>query len=249
MRVRGLIGMCLFVTCAMAQVQKSNVHVPASAGQASSDAVEMKADPSFHSELDNASAKIFHVEVASHQSTEVDIHAQDYVVLSLGKSSFKVVGLANSFPVEMAPGEMQVLKGGWPQRLVNTSDVPLDLVEVEAENGIDPEHPECGLTAAECRDGEFGDGFTFSTLFETRKIKLTRIDLGPGGVLPKHAHIQSHVLVALADMKLSNQDTDKDAENLQLKAGEIAWHEGPEEHTLTNTGDKDAPIIVVEFKE
>ena len=50
-------------------------------------------------------------------------------------------------------------------------------------------------------------------------------------------------------MKLSDQETGKDAENLQLKAGEVAWHEGPEEHTLTNVGEKNAPIIVVEFKE
>jgi quercetin dioxygenase-like cupin family protein len=169
--------------------------------------------------------------------------------LSLGNSAFKVKSEFNSLSLQMAAGEMQVLKGGWPQRLVNTTDAPLDLVELEVESGIDPEHPECGLTAAECRDGEFGDAFTFSTLFETHKIKLSRVDLGPAGVLSKHTHIQSHVLVALADMKLSNQETGKDAEELQLKAGDAVWHEGPEEHTLTNVGDKDAPIITVDFKE
>jgi quercetin dioxygenase-like cupin family protein len=241
-----------FITCAAAQVQKNNFHGPSSVGRVSSAPVEMKVDPCFRSELDNSRAKIFEVEVAAHQSTGLDIHRHDYVVLALDKASFKVAGMANSFPMELGPGEMQVLQGGWPERLVNESDTPLRLVELEVEGGIDPGHPRCGLAAAECTDGEFGSdnggGFTTSTLFETHKVKLSRVDLDPGATLPKHTHVDSHVLIALADMKLSDQETDKGAKELQLKAGEVVWYEGEIEHTLTNLGAENAPIITVEFK-
>ncbi|HEY1802423.1 MAG TPA: hypothetical protein VGG46_15960 [Terriglobales bacterium] len=249
---RVLVCVCFFVTLTTltsAQGRKGAASQTSSSSQVSATPVAMDADPCFHSELQNSAVRIFRVQVAANASTGLDIHGHDYIVLSLGNSAFKVKSEFNSLSLQMAAGEMQVLKGGWPQRLVNTTDAPLDLVELEVENGIDPEHPECGLTAAECRDGEFGDGFTSSTLFETPKIKLSRVDLGPGGIFPKHSHIQSHVLVALADMKLNDQETGKDAENLQLKAGDVAWREGPEEHTLTNVGDKSAPIITVEFKE
>lgn len=252
MAMRVLVGVVLFATLTTlttAQGRKGVADASGALSQAGETPVAMDADPCFHSELQNGTVKIFRVQVAARASTSPDIHQHDYIVLSLGNSAFKVKSEFNSLSLQMAAGEMQVLKGGWPQQLVNTTDAPLDLVELEVVNGIDPEHPECGLAAAECRDGEFGDGFTSSTLFETHKIKLSRVDLGPSGVLPKHTHIQSHVLVALADMKLSDQETGKDAENLQLKAGEVAWHEGPEEHTLTNSGEKDAPIITVEFKE
>lgn len=245
----GVVLIATLTTLTIAQRRKGAVATSSAAGQSGATPIAMDADPCFHPELQNGTVKIFRVQVAAHASTSPDIHQHDYIVLSLGNSAFKVKSEFNSRSVQMAAGEMQVFKGGWAERLINTSDAPLDLVELEVEGGIDPEHPECGLAAAECRDGEFGDGFTSSTLFETSKIKVGRVDLDPNGVLPKHTHIQSHVLVALADMRLSDQETGKDAENLQLKAGEVAWHEGPEEHMLTNVGDKDAPIIVVEFKE
>jgi len=238
-----------FTSPAAAQHRNGAAKAVGASSHTTATPVAMDADACFQSELQNHQVKIFRVRVAAQASTALDIHEHDYIVVSLADSAFKIKSEFNSLSVQMKAGEVQVLKGGWPQRLVNTTDAPLDLVEIEAVRGIDPEHPECGLAVAECRDGEFGEGFTFSTLFETRKIKLSRVDLSAGGVLPKHAHIESHVLIALADMKLSNQDADKDAENLQLKAGEIVWHEGPEEHTLTNAGDKDAPILVVEFKE
>jgi quercetin dioxygenase-like cupin family protein/mannose-6-phosphate isomerase-like protein (cupin superfamily) len=245
----GVVFIVTLITLTAAQTRKGAAKVSGGSSNAAATPVAMDADPCFPSELQNSNVKIFRVRVAAQASTGLDIHKHDYLVLSLGNSVFKVKSEFNSRSVQMAAGELQVFKGGWAQRLINTTDSPLDLVELEVESGIDPEHPECGLAAAECRDGEFGDGFTSSTLFETPKIKVGRVDLDPNGVLPKHTHIQSHVLVALADMKLSDQETGKDAENLQLKAGEVAWHEGPEEHTLTNVGEKNAPIIVVEFKE
>lgn len=251
MPVRILV--CIFLLCGFsaAQVKTNNFHVPPT-NRVSAMPVEMEADPDFHSELNNKNAKIFDVEIPAHESTGLDIHEHDYVVLSLGKSSFEVAGDSNSFPMEIGPGEMQVLKGGWPHRLVNKTDAPLHLVEMEVERGIDPEHPRCGLAAAECTDGEFGEddgGFTTSTLFETRTIKLNRLDLDAGATLPKHSHVDSHVLIALADMKLSDQETDKDAKTLQLNAGEVVWYEGATEHKLTNLGKENAPIITVEFKE
>ena len=252
MPARVFVCIFLLITISTAQAQKKS-RTSVFTGREGTTPVEMKDDPAFHSELENSSIKVFKVEVAPHESSSLDVHAHDYIVLSLSKSNFKIVGENRSFPLQMETGEMQVMKGGWPQRTINLADAPLQLVELEIVHEIHPEHAMCGLSAAECRDGEFGGDangdFTDSTLFETDSIKLSRIDLGPNGTLPKQNYVQSHVLVALAYMKLSDQQTDKDPRELQLKAGEVTWYEGAVELKLANLGDQNAPIITVEFKE
>jgi quercetin dioxygenase-like cupin family protein len=252
MPARILVCVCVLTAFAAAQVKKNNFNVPASVKRVGSVPVEMKADPCFHSELENSSAKIFQISVAPRQATDMDIHRHDYIVLALHEANFQIGEGSGSLPMQMGQGEMRVLQGGWPQRLVNTGDTPLQLVEVEVEHGIDPDHARCGLAAAECTDGEFGNAegaFSASTLFETKTVKLRRVDLEVGGTLPKHNHVRSHVLVALADMKLADQQEGKDAKELELKAGDAVWYDGPVEHSLTNEGQQPAPIITMEFKD
>jgi len=160
----------------------------------------------------------------------------------------------HTFSAQMEPGEMQVLRGGYPQRLVNLADTPLQVVILEPAKGIAPDKATCGLSAAECTDGEFGNDdkgnpFTDSTLFETPTVKVSRIDLGASATLPKQNFVTNHVLVALADMKLNDQPTGKDAKEVPLKAGEVFWYEGAVETQLANLGDQSAPIISIEFKD
>src|SRR5439155_17762752 len=73
---------------------------------------------------------------------------------------------------------------------------------MEVMREIHPERPVCGLGGRACSDGIFGrneDGsYSQSTLFETDTIKLARVQLGPGGLLPEHRHDRCHVLVSLA---------------------------------------------------
>src|SRR5579872_7061351 len=112
-----LICICLLVAFAAAQVKpKSSA---SSSGLGTAVGVAMKDDPAFHSELENSTVKIFRVEVAPHASSSLDNHDHDYLVFALSKSNFKVAGEMHTFAVQMESGEMQVLRGGFPQRLVN----------------------------------------------------------------------------------------------------------------------------------
>ena len=248
-----LTGICLLASFAFPQAKKSPKPA-SSSGLGTAAGVAMKDDPAFHSEVENSTAKIYRVEVAAHASSSLDNHDHDYLVFALSKSNFKVAGEMHTFSAHMDPGEMQVFRGGYPQRLVNLADTPLQLTILEAAKGITPEKAICGLSAAECTDGEFGkddkgNPFTDSTLFETPTIKVSRIDLGGNATLPKQNFVTSHVLVALADMKLNDQPTGKDAKDVPLKAGEVFWYEDAIETQITNLGDQNAPIITVEFKE
>lgn len=93
----------------------------------------------------------------------------------------------NSYPVQLGAEEVQIIKGGWSHRLTNLSDTTAKLVEIDVLSGIAPERALCGLGANSCSDRRFGKttegSYTQSTLFETPRVKLTRVELGPGGVL------------------------------------------------------------------
>jgi hypothetical protein len=250
----GLVCICLSASFAAAQVKKSPKPVTSSSDSGTVNGIAMKDDPALHSEIENTTVKIFRAEIAGRASSGFDNHDHDYLVFALSKSNFKIAGETHTFPAQMEAEEMQVLRGGYPQRLVNLADTPLQLVILEPAKGIAPDKATCGLSAAECTDGEFGNDdkgnpFTDSTLFETPTVKVSRIDLGANATLPKQNFVTSHVLVALADMKLNDQPTGKDAKEVQLKAGEVYWYQDAVETQITNLGEQNAPIITVEFKE
>src|SRR5439155_18845787 len=102
----------------MAQVPKTNLdvhHPPSRPSFASS--METKSDHCFHSVLENDRVRVFKVEVPALQSTSVNYHRHDYLVVSLGKSNFEIAGSGIRYPMQMEDGEMQVIKGGASHRI------------------------------------------------------------------------------------------------------------------------------------
>jgi len=210
--------------------------------------METKSDHCFRSVLENDRVRVFKVEVPSLQSTSVNYHRHDYLVVSLGKSNFEIAGSGIRYPMQMEVGEMQVIKGGASHR----PDSPLQLVEMEVMREIHPEGPVCGLGGRACSDGIFGrnedGGYSQSTLFETDTIKLARVQLGPGGLLPEHHHDRCHVLVSLAQTALLDAASNANSRELHLKAGDAAWYSERAVHTLKNLSTQDVQFLTVEFK-
>jgi quercetin dioxygenase-like cupin family protein len=246
------LALLLFVTAAplVAQVPKNNLDVHHPPSRPSS--METKSDPCFRSILENDRVRVFKVDVAGLQSTSLNDHRHDYVVVSLGKSNFEIAGSGIRYPMQMEEGEMQVIKGGASHRITNLSDGPLQLVEMEVMREIHPERPVCGLGGRACSDGIFGrneDGsYTESTLFETDTIKLARVQLGPRGMLPEHRHERCHVLVSLAQTALLDSASNAQSRELHLNAGDAAWYSEHIAHTLKNLTAQDVQFLTVEFK-
>src|SRR5947208_736660 len=185
---------------------------------------------------------MFKVEVPGLQSTSVNYHRHDYLVVSLGKSNFEIAGSGIRYPMQMEGGEMQVIKGGASHRITNLSDSPLQLVEMEVMREIHPERPVCGLGGRACSDGIFGrneDGsYSQSTLFETDTIKLARVQLGPRGLLPEHHHDRCHILVSLAQTALLDSASHARSRELHHNAGDAAWYSEHIAHTLNRQRSK-----------
>ena len=142
-----LVRVSLLSTCILAcltislhaQVPRNNldVHRPPNRSTLSGP-VDLKLDHCFRQVLANDRVRVFSVEVSPHQSTELDSHSHDYVILSLGKSSFQISGAGTAYPMQLDDGEMQVLKGRWPHQIANLSETPLHLVELEVLQEVPP---------------------------------------------------------------------------------------------------------------
>lgn len=194
----------------------------------------------------------YNVAVPPHGSTLVAPHEHDYLLVTLKKSDLTLSGTrGNVLQLHLGTGEMQVVNGGWAHRVENLDDTAALLVEIDVAGGIRPEHANCGLTASECSDARFGstDEGTYnrSTLFETPTVKLTRISLGPGGVLQQHGHTGPEILVPLAPVHLANENGLKPAQ-LDMEVGDVHSFPPGASHQIKNVGAEPAQFLEFERK-
>jgi mannose-6-phosphate isomerase-like protein (cupin superfamily) len=205
-------------------------------------------DACYHQMVGNQRVRVFRVQVAPHQSTLLDRHDLDYLIVSLGTNHMGVAGAASQFRLDLQDGEMQVMKGGWTHRITNLGDAPLRFIEVDVRPTIDPAHPICGLAGTACSDGRFGKtdqgSYTFSTLFETSTVKLKKVELDAGVSLPAHGVGRDSLVLALTDSDLRSAD-----KLAHLRVGDATWYAaGPTALDFANVGKSTARFLVVEMK-
>jgi hypothetical protein len=218
-------------------------------GQNRSELVETKPsrtgnDPHVRSVFEGNNIAAFQLDIGPHESTLTHPHRHDYILIAITAGQFDAVGSSNSFPFEMSEGEMQVMKGNWPHRLVSRSDSRIRLIELDVLRGIEPEHAMCGLTGPPCEAIRFGataDGsYTMTVLFETPKVKLKRIEIGPNGLAPKNA-ISGEAVAVRLDHSCAGLIEAKNVPNCGVMV-----IRSPER--LSNSGTEAAHYLVLETK-
>jgi quercetin dioxygenase-like cupin family protein len=96
--------------------------------------------------------------------------------------------------------------------------------------------------------GHVLQGGTQDVQFVKDGVRVSEIDLQPGGVIPKHHHVGPHLVVAITDVDLRSDVEGKPATLHLLKAGDIAWVDGGVTHTVTNVGKSPAKWVTLEFQ-
>jgi mannose-6-phosphate isomerase-like protein (cupin superfamily) len=213
---------------------------------------ELQADQCYRRVVKNEQVEAFRVEIPARGSTLLNHHRHDYLVVSQGPSRLTVSGGATAFALEMQDGEIQVVKGGWPHRLVNNSDAPARLIQVNVPASIGPEHPVCGLAHRRCSDGKFAKTeqgeYLYTTLFETETVKLRRFELGAGVSMPEYPTEAGCLVVALAPLRLSYDVFGKGITETSLERGDSAWLNGMCVRGATNTGKDGTQFLTLEIK-
>ena len=209
-------------------------------------------DPCYRKLSSAGQLSAYNLTVPPHGSTLIAPHAHDYLLVALKKADLKLSGTHdNAFELHLEDGGMQVVNGGWAHQVLNLDDTAAVLIEIDVESGIRPARAICGLSASECSGGRFGKSdegtYSQSTLFETPSVKLTRVLLGPGGVLQEHSHSGPEILVPLTPVHLAHDDGVR-AYQMDVGVGEVHSFAAPTSHRIKNLGSEPAQFLEFERK-
>jgi quercetin dioxygenase-like cupin family protein len=209
--------------------------------------VELTAEPHHHLALENAYIRAFKVEVAPHEQTLMHRHRHDYLFVTLGATQVEndVAGKPPA-TLRLQDGETRFTPGDFAHIAKNLSDsafrnVTIELLQDEQAHRSAPPKwdEERGLRVLNAGTQEI--------LFVKDGVRISDIELQPGGVVPKHHHAGPHLVVAVSDLDLRSDVEGKGPTAAKLKSGDIAWVKGAFTHTLTNVGQQPAKFVTLEF--
>ncbi len=210
--------------------------------------VEITAEPSHHLALENEPVRAFQVEVAPHAATLMHRHRHDYFVVTLGPSEISNE-VAGKPPVtlKLQDGEVRFTAGNFAHIARNLADTPFRNVTIELlqdEKARQSPPPKWD----EERALHVLEGGTQDIMFVKDGVRVSEIELQPGGMIPSHHHAGPHLLVAVSDLEMRSDVEGKGASTAQLKAGDVKWLLGGYTHTLTNVGKQKAKFVTLEFQ-
>jgi quercetin dioxygenase-like cupin family protein len=208
--------------------------------------VEITSEPHHHPALENAYVRVFKVEVAPHEATLMHRHRHDYFFVTLGASEVEN-DVEGKPPVtlKLQDAETHFTPGNFAHIAKNLSDQPFRNVTIELLQ--DEKSRQSPAKWDEDRGLRVLQGGTQDIQFVKDGVRVSEIDLQPGGMIPKHHHVGPHLVVAITDLDLRSDVEGKPAAIRQLKAGDVAWVEGGLTHTITNVGKQPAKVVTLEF--
>jgi len=221
------------------------------AAQATAPEVEITAEPHHHLALENKSVRIFNFEVPSHTDTLMHWHRHDYIYVTLGDA--EIVNAVKDKPpvtVKFRDGETGFSAATFAHIARNLGDQPFRNVTIELLE--DETLRNSSAHWDEDRALDILEGGTKQILFVKDGIRVTEFELQPGGVVPKHDYTGPHLLVAISDLDLRENEIHSKAGGQasmpgHFKSGDSKWLATGYSHTLTNTSPKPAKFVTLEF--
>ena len=174
-------------------------------------------------------------------------HRHDYLFITLGAAhvSNQIKG-RDPIELNFVDGDTRFVSTNFAHVAQNLSDKPFRNVTIELlkdeqtrKNPPPKWDEERGLNVF--------NGGTQHILFVQDGVRVSEIDLQPGGTIPTHHHEGPHLLVAVSDLDLRSDVEGQGPMPGKFKSGDSKWLPGGYTHTLTNTGKQPAKFITLEF--
>jgi quercetin dioxygenase-like cupin family protein len=187
------------------------------------------------------------VEVGSNAKTLMHNHGHDYIYVTLGISQVEN-DVAGKPPIKLAlqDGETHFVPGGFAHVAKNLSDQPFRNITIELLQDEKARHSPTKWD--EERGLHILNGGTRDILFVRDGVRVSDLELQPGGVVPQHHHSGPHLVVAVTDVDFRSDNQGKAPSHIQLKAGDVAWYPAGATHSQTNISKQNAKLITVEFQ-
>jgi len=237
-----LLLLCLCASLALAQDAKQAT--PANSGPT----VEITVEPSHHLKIDNSYIRAFYVEVAPHQSTLMHQHRYDYIAVALGHAE------VDSTTPDGKVKHIVLEDGGVLYTPAPLTHFATDLAATPFRNATiellqNQGHPVCVKNCendSRAKDWPplkqesklIGYGDTFRISLVTIKPKQTVSTDEPS----------PHLVVVLTDMRAHSGPPGSAGADINEKTGYMTFHGAHPNLGLTNTGDQDLRMVVVEIK-
>lgn len=216
------------------------------AAQAPAPEVELTAEPHHHLTLENKYVRVYNVEVAPHTDTLMHWHRHDYIFVTLGPT--EVVNAVKDKPpvtLKLQDGETRFSPAPFAHIARNLTDQPFRNVTIEIVDDEALRHTTTHWD--EDRALETFQGGTQQILFVKDAIRVSEFELQPGAVVPMHHHTGPHLLVAVTDLDIRSDVEGQGPMPGHFKSGDSKWLPGNYSHTITNTGQKPAKFVTLEF--
>jgi beta-alanine degradation protein BauB len=213
--------------------------------QSSSD-VEITAEPHHHQLLVNDQVRVFNVNVPAHSETLMHSHRHDYILVTLqGAQIVNAVEGKTPVSTNLPDGDVRFVSAPFSHIFRNLSPKPFRNLTIELLQ--DAKLRSSPTKWDEDRGLDILHGGTKEILFVRDSVRVSLIELQPGGMVPLHQHIGPHLVVALTDYELRSDVQGKAPSKFTMKQGGTDWVPGGYSHTLMNTGHTTAKFVTVEF--
>jgi quercetin dioxygenase-like cupin family protein len=212
--------------------------------------VEITAEPHHHLVLENKSVRVFNIEVAPNDSTEMHWHRHDYIAVAIGASEISnTVKDKPPATVKFTDGDTRFASATFAHAVRTTSPQTFRNVTVEILEDSTLRNSTSTWDPAKNEDRSLDilQNGTKQILFVKDGIRATEYELQPGAVIPQHHHTGPHLVIAITDFDIrSDTEGQPNPTLLHLKAGDSKWIPGNFTHSVTNTG-KAAKFVTLEF--
>jgi oxalate decarboxylase/phosphoglucose isomerase-like protein (cupin superfamily) len=214
--------------------------------QAPAPEVEITAEPHHHLAFENASVRVFKVDLPPHADTLMHWHRHDYIYVTLGTSEVvNAVQGKQPVTVKLQDGETHFVPALYAHSARNLSDQPFRNLIIEILQ--DAKLRQSPAKWDEERGLDILQGGTAQILFVKDGIRATEFELQPGGVVPTHHHAGPHLLVAVSDLEIRSDVKGQGPMPGHFKSGDSKWLPGGYSHTITNVGPHPAKFVTLEF--
>ncbi|HET6176434.1 MAG TPA: hypothetical protein VFE61_05845 [Candidatus Sulfotelmatobacter sp.] len=212
--------------------------------------VEITAEPHHHLVFANDQVRIFNVEVPPHTDTAMHRHLHDYLYVQLGNAEvINAVKGKDPVTVKLQDGQVGFLSASYSHVARNQTDQPFHNVTIELLQDEKLRH------ASSKRDEDRGlnvlQGGTKEILFVKDGIRVSEVELQPGGVMPLPDHPGPILFVALSDLTFRAQQIKNQAHSawadLDRKRGDSVFVPATPFLGWRNVGHSPNKFVTLEF--